>query len=112
MTHLVEGLPSLTEREKHLAKSQSVAPGNQFDELKTKEEYVRGVSNWNFNSILALKESSRSGLASQRPEPIKERPEPIKERPDAIFEDFATSHIPDKTQEQQSKLSKTCYLNN
>jgi len=106
MTHLVEGLPSLTEREKHLAKSQGVTTGNQFDELKTKEEYVRGVSNWNFNSILALKESTRSGLANQRPETIKERPEPIKERPDAIFEELTTPQFPDKTQEQQSKVKK------
>lgn len=105
MTHLVEGLPSLAEREKHLEKNQAATPSDQLDELKTKEEYVRGVSNWNFGSILALRDGSRST-------PIKQRPETIKEKTDAILEELVTPQISDKTQEQQSTIHTQCCLLN
>jgi serine/threonine-protein kinase OSR1/STK39 len=69
MKTLLEGLPSLGERVRLLRERENVKRGQPLDsDIKSQSQYVRGVSNWNFN-IEDLKgstegESPLAGAAS------------------------------------------------
>lgn len=73
LVNIVKNLPSLADRSKMCeeGKTETNEEDVQSDMVKCKEGYVRGVSNWNFGDIMALK-SSKQELAARSPPPIQE----------------------------------------
>eukprot|EP00210_Caulerpa_lentillifera_P002177 g2091.t1 len=99
--HLVDNLPCLTERAKSLEAMSGPSPEDQLDEMKTKEDYVRGMSTWDFSEVLSLKEA-----ASQHNNIPESKTESSKDRAEAMLEDLVTAQVLDKSQDQSSNTSR------